>query len=133
MSSRFKSLVLIFVMALAPMVPFASAHPTIGLSTDVSHIILSPGESANLSLTIDNNGSSIESYVIDVSGYNPVWEIIPTDTNVSNVIPTFSATTTIVIRLSTNATPSDSGTLTITVTEQDNNISSHIDVYISAC
>ena len=132
MSSRFKSLVLIFVMALAPMVPFASAHPTIGLSTDVSHIILSPGESANLSLTIDNNGSSIESYVIDVSGYNPVWEIIPTDTNVSNVIPTFSATTTIVIRLSTNATPSDSGTLTITVTEPDDNISSHIDVYISA-
>ena len=131
MTNRMKSLVLILIMALAPLVPIASAHPSIGLSTDVSHIILSPGETTNITLTIDNNGSSIESYAIDVSGYDNVWEIIPSDVNVSNVIPTFSASTTIVVRLSSNALPSNSGTLTITVTEPDNNLSSSIDVYIS--
>ena len=86
MTNRVKSLVLILIMALAPLVPIASAHPSIGLSTDVSHIILSPGETTNITLTIDNNGSSIESYAIDVSGYDKVWEIIPSDVNVSNVI-----------------------------------------------
>ena len=131
MTNRVKSLVLILIMALAPLVPIASAHPSIGLSTDVSHIILSPGETTNITLTIDNNGSSIESYAIDVSGYDNVWEIIPSDVNVSNVIPTFSASTTIVVRLSSNALPSNSGTLTITVSEPDNNLSSSIDVYLS--
>ena len=43
-----------------------------------------------------------------------------------------SATTTIAIRLSTSALPSNSGTLTITVTEPDANVSSTIDVQLSA-
>ena len=54
------------IMAVAPLIPMASAHSEIGLSTDVNHIILSPGEATNLTLTIDNNGSSIESYNITV-------------------------------------------------------------------
>ena len=131
MSRRVDALILVMIMAVAPLVPLASAHPSIGLSTDVNHIILSPGEATNLTLTIDNNGSSIETYSISVSGYDSVWEVIPTDSNVSNVIPTFSATTTIAVRLSTSALPSNSGTLTITVTEPDANISSEIDVQLS--
>ena len=132
MTRRVNALVLVMLMAIAPLVPMASAHPTIGLSTDVSHVILSPGEATNITLTIDNNGSAIESYSISVSGFDNVWEVIPADSNVSNVIPTLSATTTIAIRLSTSALPSDSGTLTITVTEPDANVSSTIDVQLSA-
>ena len=131
MSRRVNALVLIMIMAVAPLIPMASAHSEIGLSTDVNHIILSPGEATNLTLTIDNNGSSIESYNITVSGFDEVWEIIPADSNVSNVIPTFSASTTIAVRLATTAHPDDSGTLVITVTEPDADISSQIQVQLS--
>ena len=131
MTRTVNALVLVMIMAIAPLVPMASAHPSIVLSTDVSHVILTPGEATNLTLTIDNNGSTIESYSISVSGFDNVWEVIPSDSNVSNVIPTLSATTTIAIRLSTDALPSNSGTLTITVTEPDANISSMIDVQLS--
>ena len=131
MTARVNALVLVMIMAISPLVPMASADPTIGLSTDVSHVILSPGEATNITLTIDNNGSAIESYTIAVSGFDNVWEVIPTDSNVSNVIPTMSATTTIALRLSTSALPSNSGTLTITVTEPDANVSSQIDIQLS--
>ena len=131
MSRRVNALVLVMIMAVAPLVPMASAHPNIGLSTDVNHIILSPGEATNLTLTVENNGSSIESYSINVSGFDDVWEVVPADSNISNVIPTFSASTSIAVRLSTSALPSNSGTLTITVTEPDSNISSQIHIQLS--
>ena len=131
MSRRVNALVLIMIMAAAPLIPMASAHPSIGLSTDVSHIILSPGEATNVSLNVHNNGSTIEDYIVNVSGFDNVWEISLSDSNISNVIPTFSATVSISVRLSTNALPSNSGTLTITVTEPDSNISSQIDVQLS--
>jgi uncharacterized membrane protein len=92
---------------------------------------LSPGEATNLTLTIHNNGSSIETYSVAVSGFGSTWEIIPADENVSNVIPTYSASTTIAVRLATSAVPSDSGTLTITVHEPDSNVSSEIEVTLS--
>ncbi len=131
MSRRVDALILVMIMAIAPLVPMASAHPSITLSTDVNHVILAPGEATNITLTINNNGSSIETYSITVSGFDSVWEVIPADSNVSGVIPTLSATTDISIRLSTSALPSNSGTLTITVTEPDANISSSIGVQLS--
>ena len=131
MSRRVNALILVIVMAFAPLVPLASAHPSIGLTTDVSHIILSPGEATNLTLTIHNNGSSIETYSVMVSGYDSAWEIIPADSNVTNVIPTYSASSTIAVRLSINALPSNSSSLTITVTEPDANISTNITVLLS--
>jgi uncharacterized membrane protein len=131
MSRRVNALILVIVMAFAPLVPLASAHPSIGLTTDVSHIILSPGEATNLTLTIHNNGSSIETYSVMVSGYDSAWEIIPAESNVTNVIPTYSASSTIAVRLSINALPSNSSSLTITVTEPDANISTDITVLLS--
>ena len=131
MSRRVDALILVMIMALAPLVPMASAHPSITLSTDVNHVVLSPGEATNITLTISNNGSSIETYSISVSGFDSVWEVIPADSNVTGVIPTLSATTDIAIRLSTSALPSNSGTLTITVTEPDANISSTIGVQLT--
>ena len=131
MRRRIKALVLVILMAISPLVPMASAHPTIVLSTDISHVILSPGEATNITLTIENNGSSIVSYEISVSGFDSVWEITPADLNISDVIPTMSATTSISVRLSTTALPSNSGTLTITVTEPDANVSSQINVQLS--
>ena len=131
MSRLVNALILVAVIALAPLVPLASAHPSIGLTTDVNHVILNPGEATNITLTIHNNGSSIETYSINVSGYDSVWEIIPSESTVSNVIPTYSDSTTIAVRLSTSALPSNSGILTITVTEPDANVSSQIEVLLS--
>ena len=131
MSRRVNSVLLIVILALAPFANMASAHPNIGVSTDVSHVILSPGETTNITLTVDNDGESIESYQINVSGYDSVWEVIPTSTTLSGVIPTTSSSTTIAVRLATNALPSNSGSMTITVTEPDANISSSITVLLS--
>ncbi|RAH14679.1 MAG: hypothetical protein CMB20_002840, partial [Methanobacteriota archaeon] len=131
MSRRVNSVLLIVILALAPFANMASAHPNIGVSTDVSHVILSPGETTNITLTVDNDGESIESYEINVSGYDSVWEVIPTSTTLSGVIPTTSSSTTIAVRLATNALPSNSGSMTITVTEPDANISSSITVLLS--
>ena len=131
MSRRVNSVLLIVILALAPFANMASAHPNIGVSTDVSHVILSPGETTNITLTVDNDGESIESYEINVSGYDSVWEVIPTSSTLTGVIPTTSSSTTIAVRLATNALPSNSGSMTITVTEPDADISSSITVLLS--
>ena len=131
MSNRCPALVFVLLMALTPMLPMAVAHPSIGLSLDASHVILSPGEATNVTLTIHNNGSSIEDYQIAVSGNGSEWEVVPSATEVTNVIPTYSDTATIAIRLSTAAVPSDSSSVVITVTEPDANISSTITVLLS--
>ncbi len=131
MSRRLSAVILVFVLTLAPLANFASAHPDIGVSTDISHVILSPGQTTNVTLTVDNDGDSIESYEINITDYDSVWEIIPSSNNLSSVIPTGSASATIVVRLSTDALPSNSGSMNITVTEPDAGISSSIIVYLS--
>jgi uncharacterized membrane protein len=109
----------------------AAANPAIGLSVDASHVILNPGEATNITLTIHNNGSSIETYSINVSGFDSHWEVVPSESNVSGVIPTFSEDTIIAVRLSTNATPIHSTSLSIDVSESDSNITTSIIVLLS--
>ena len=59
--SRAVVLVLLMLAASAsPLAITAKADPTIVLSVDTPHMILIPGESVNVSLVIENNGSSIE-------------------------------------------------------------------------
>ena len=58
-----RAVVLVGMMLLASASPLAQltrADPEIELQVDMSHMILVPGESMNLTLTIENNGSSIE-------------------------------------------------------------------------
>ena len=132
--SRAVVLVLLMLAASASPLAFtAKADPTIVLSVDAPHMIMIPGESANLSLVIENNGSSIESYSVESStmGLSNVWSATPTAATVSNVVPTYNATTTIVVQLSESATPSDNGMFTLFVNESDGVASSSIDVYVS--
>lgn len=131
MSQRVNALLLVVVLALAPFATIASAHPDIGVSTDVSHVILSPGETTNVTLTVDNDGDMIETYQINITGYDSVWEIVPATSTLSGVIPTGSSSTTIAVRLATNALPTNSGSMNITVTEPDANISTSIVVLLS--
>ena len=131
-----RAVVLVGIMLLAsasPLAQFTRADPQIELSTDVSHMILIPGESMNLTLTIENNGSSIETYDVETTtnGLSSLWSATPTSNTVSNVLPTYNTTTTIVVQLAETATPSDNGQFTIIVNESDGVASTSIDVFVS--
>ena len=131
-----RALVLVGMMLLAsasPLAQFTKADPEIELQVDMSHMILTPGESMNLTLTIENNGSSIETYDVETStnGLSSLWTAIPTASSVSNVLPTYNTTTTIVVQLAETATPSDNGKFTVFVNESDGIASTSIDVFVS--
>lgn len=131
-----RAVVLVGMMLLAsasPLAQMSRADSEIELQVDMSHMILVPGESVNLSLTIENNGSSIETYDVETSldGLSSLWMATPTANSVANVLPTYNTTTTIVVELAESATPSDNGKFTIFVNESDGVSSSSIDVYVS--
>ncbi|MCS5538246.1 MAG: hypothetical protein NZ770_09075, partial [Candidatus Poseidoniaceae archaeon] len=118
----------------APMfISTASASTAIVLSVDVVHVQLSPGDSVNVTLSIDNNGSSIEDYNITVNdvGLAPSWSVIAAEELVEDVLPTFSEDTTIIVRLAIDAAIADSGSIVIHVNESDSSESSSITVYLT--
>ena len=119
-----RAFVLVGMMLLAsasPLTQFSKADPEIELQVDMSHMKLVPGESMNLTLTIENNGSSIETYDVETTtdGLSLLWTATPTSNSVSNVLPTYNATTTIAVQLAETATPSDNGKFTIIVNESE--------------
>ncbi|MBT5735769.1 MAG: hypothetical protein HOI28_02880 [Euryarchaeota archaeon] len=125
--------VILLFASISPMAYNVSAHPSIHLSVDKSHIVLQDGHTDNLTLTIDNNGTSIESFdiTLDLSNLPSVWNVTSVNETVDNVLPTFSADTTFIVRLDEGAVPSDSGSFVIIVTEPDADVSTNITVYAS--
>ena len=123
----------LLMMSISPLVGSASADETILLSTDVQHVVLTPGQSTNITLTVENNGSSIESYniSIDESGLPSPWTVHPVDATVDNVFPTWNKNTTLVVRLAEGATVADSGSFTVNVTEPDTGVFTHLTVLVS--
>ena len=123
----------LMMMSLSPMVAPASAHSSILLSVDVQHAVLEPGQSLNITLTIENNASAIESFnvTIDEGNLASVWTVLPVDATVDNVFPTWAKNTTLVVRLAEGATVADSGSFTVNVTEPDSGHSSMITVLVS--
>ena len=113
--------------------PHARASEEILLSVDRSHIQLEPGNSSNITLTIENNGSIIDDYniTVDASGLDAVWEILPAQDNVTYVVPTTSKSVTVVIRLSSNASAENSSSFFLNVEETDTGDSSSIEVFVS--
>jgi len=107
-------------MLAAPLVPMVSASDSIGLSLDPVHLVATPGEAQNVTLSIHNNGTSIETFEIEVldSSLNANWEVIAATENETNVFPTYVRNTTIVVRLAEDATPSDSTSVNIKVSKQ---------------
>ena len=78
------------MISMSPLVGSASADEPILLSTDVQHVVLTPGQSTNITLTVGNNGTSIESYNLSVhtGALASYWNILPVDATVDNVFPT---------------------------------------------
>ncbi|DAC30034.1 MAG TPA: hypothetical protein HA356_08215, partial [Candidatus Poseidoniaceae archaeon] len=135
-SSSVRAVAFVFVLLMASLSPLAApaaAHSAILLDVNTHHVVLQPGDSANVSLSIENNGSAIESYnvTIDTGSLSSVWAINATEDVVENVFPTWRRNTTIVIQLSSIAVPSNSGSFNIHVTEPEQNITTIITVFVS--
>ena len=131
-----RAIFFVFLMVFAtitPMVGSVSAHSAIILTLDKPHVVLEGGNSENITMTIENNGSSIESYNIslDLAGLSNVWNITSVNQSVNGVLPTFEVDTTLIVRLDVGAEPSDSGSFVINVSEQDSDIHSLISVYVT--
>ena len=94
MSSRpVRAVAFVLVLLLASLSPLAvpaSAHSAILLDVDAHHVVLEPGQSSNVTLTIENNGSSIRSYNIstDTGVLSSLWSITATEPVVENIFPT---------------------------------------------
>ncbi len=123
----------LLLMGLSPMLSTVSAHNSILLSADAQHVVLEPGQSTNVTLTIENNGSSITSYnlTVDDASLSASWEIINVDDTVSNVFPTWAKNTTIIVRLYEGATVADSGSFSVSATDTSTNATSSLTVYVS--
>ena len=136
--SRSASKAMLFVIlmvsaSVTPMVGSASASDTILLSLDNPHVVLQGGNSTNITLTIENNGSSIEHYniTLDTDGLSDAWSINLVNNTTSSVIPTQSTTIDLVLVLAIDALPSDSGSFVINVTEQDGDLYSTMTAYVT--
>ena len=124
---------ILIAASLSPLIGTASAHEEVILSVDKSHIVLEGGYSDNLTLSIENDGQSIESYNISINttSLSSVWNVTSVNNTVEDVLPTFTATTEFIIRLDVNSEPSDSGSFVISVSQQDDNFTSNITVYLT--
>ena len=126
-------LTLLLAASMAPMLGQASASEAIHLSVDVQHVVLAPGAVANVTLTVTNNGSSIDSFDIEVdnSTLHASWEFLALDQEVVNVFPTWSKNASLLVRLDANALPAHADTVDIVVTEPDSGASSTITVALT--
>jgi len=119
-----------FLAAFAPTVA-ADSRVLLDLSDD--HLVLTQGDSANVTLTIDNNDTSIRDFdlSVDDSLTAAVWNITLADTQISGVLPTFTTTTTVIVRLAETAVLADGGTADIIVTQIGTNATSMITIHLA--
>ena len=127
------SFLLISSVFLAAFTPIASADSRILLDLSNDHVVLIQGDSANVTLSIENNDTSIHDFSLstDATSTSSSWNVTLADENISTVLPTFTVSTTIVIHLASNANLSDSGSIDIHVAHVGSNVSTSITLYLS--
>ncbi|MAS63243.1 MAG: hypothetical protein CMA34_06280, partial [Euryarchaeota archaeon] len=110
-TNRRAGIFLIFLVAFSafsPLISTTSATGVIELSLSEQHVLMSPGTTTNLTLTIHNNDSQINDYTVELNpNYNSAWNLSIVDSNIEDVLPTFSSSTTIVVTLNSLALLSD--------------------------
>ena len=127
------SFLLISSVFLAAFTPIASADSRILLDLSNDHVVLIQGDSANVTLTIENNDTSIHDFSLstDATLTSSAWNVTLVDENISTVLPTFSVTTSIIVHLATDADLSDSGSIDIHVAHADSSVATSITLYLS--
>ncbi|MED5499135.1 MAG: hypothetical protein VX845_05595, partial [Candidatus Thermoplasmatota archaeon] len=123
----------LLLVSLSPIIGSAAADDAIHLSVDVQHVVLMPGAATNVTLTITNNGSSIDSFDVEVdnASLHPSWEVLALDANVTNVFPTWSKNTTIVVRLDGMGVPSHADTVDLVVSDADGTAETRLTLALS--
>jgi len=120
------------ISAFAPLISTSSATGVIELSLSEQHLLISPGTTANMTLTIHNNDSQINDYTVEINpNYNSAWNISIVDTIIEDVLPTFSSSTTVVVTLSPLALLTDQTTIELIVNQTGGSESSSIEAILS--
>mgnify|MGYP003732174183 CR=1 FL=1 len=134
-SSRRSGIILALLVVISAFTPFlssASATGPIELSLSNQHLLISPGTTANITLTIHNNDSQINDYTVEVNpNYHSAWNISIVDSIIEDVLPTFSSSTTIVVTLDSLALLSDQTLVEFVVNQSGSSETSSIDVILS--
>ena len=123
----------LLLVSLSPIIGSAAADDAIHLSVDMQHVVLMPGAATNVTLTITNNGSSIDSFDVEVDNdsLHPSWEVLALDASVTNVFPTWSKNTTIVVRLDGMGVPSHADTVDLVVSDADGTAETRLTLALS--
>ena len=123
----------LLLVSLSPIIGSAAADDAIHLSVDVQHVVLMPGDATNVTLTITNNGSSIDSFDVEVdnASLHPSWEVLALDATVTNVFPTWSKNTTIIVRLDGMGVPSHADTVDLVVSDADGTAETRLTLALS--
>ena len=123
--------VLLLMVSCGPLVGIVSADSTVLLDLDRDLVVLTPGQSTNVTLTIENNDTSIHDFTVSLgsSSAGSEWVVNLTQTSINQVYPYASDSLEIVISLSGNPSSSSSGAQWIFVNRSG--ASSSIEIYLS--
>lgn len=123
--------VLFLLASCGPLVGIVSADSSVLLDLDRDLVVLTPGQSTNVTLTVENNDTSIHDFTLSLGSSNagPEWTVNLTQTSINQVYPYASDSIEIVISLDGNPSSSSSGTQWIVVNRSG--ASSSIEVHLS--
>ncbi|MEE2812604.1 MAG: NEW3 domain-containing protein [Candidatus Thermoplasmatota archaeon] len=133
----FSMVLLLFLSTLTTaFIPAVSADDRILLDLSSDHVTLMQGDSTNVTITVENNDSAIHDFNLSLdSSLTPsAWNVTLADTTMHQLGPAvfgFSNSTTVIVRLASNATLADHGSVTIVVNRSGTTISSAITLYLS--
>ena len=94
-----------------PLVGIVSADSTVLLDLDRDLVVLTPGQSTNVTLTIENNDTSIHDFTVSLgnSSAGSEWVVNLSQTSINQVFPYASDSLEIVITLGGNPSSNSSG------------------------
>ena len=126
--------IILFASLLPIIVSPVSASNSIGLTLNPQHVILTPGTSTNVTLSVHNNDSTMThdfDIDVDLNGVSSTWNVSRTDTQLNSVLPTFTRDTILVVRLDGTGQLSHNGEVKITVSWVGSDVSTNITLFLS--
>ena len=123
--------VLLLMVSCTPLAGTVAADSSILLDLDQDLVVLTPGQATNVTLSVENNASSIYDFTIELgdSTAGLEWVVNLTTTSLPQVYPYSTDTLDIVVSLSAGANASDSGVQWIWVNRTG--ASSAIEIHLS--
>ncbi len=134
-SSRRAGFLLTFLMvisAFSPLISTASATGPVELSLSDQHLLMSPGTTANVTITVHNNDTQINDYTLEINpDYDSAWNINLVDSVLEDVLPTYYRSTTAIVTLNSLALLSNQTSVEFIVNQSGSNANASIDLTLS--